>query len=178
MISLFSSEANSVISSPFISRSFVGSAVSKDVMYSVFFMFCVSDMPKPSMLPVTIAVKNKRLNHRTVDFFIVFILIEYEICRILSIFFNICKKKIERIFLKKKALLCAAPCPSGNREHGWEGKMFPVLLLSPYVRKNFSVFFILCKKRLILIYGVISNNAYSSDISRSIVRFALYDFPF
>ena len=128
MISLFSSEANSVISSPFISRSFVGSAVSNDVIYSVFFIFCVSDMPKPSMLPVTAAAMNKRLNHTTVDFFIAFILIEYEICRILSIFFNISKKNN----CKKKALLCAAPCPSGNREHGWEGKMFPVLLLSPY----------------------------------------------
>ena len=39
MISRFSSDANSVITSPFISRSFVGSAVSNSVMYSEFFIF-------------------------------------------------------------------------------------------------------------------------------------------
>ena len=33
-------------------------------------------------------------------------------------------------FKIKKARNRSEPCPSGNREHGWEGKMFPIYLLS------------------------------------------------
>ena len=93
MISRFSSEANSVMSSPFISRSFVGNAVSKDVMYSEFFILTVSESPGTSYGPKTIAAKNSAENQKIVDFRILFILIDYEICTVLSIFFNICKNK-------------------------------------------------------------------------------------
>lgn len=32
------------------------------------------------------------------------------------------------------------PCPSGIREHGWEGKMFPIYYISGYSPKIFNVF--------------------------------------
>ena len=69
MISRFSSEANSVINSPFISRSFVGRAVSKEVMYSDSIIFFVCDRESPKNTE-RIIVKRKNIETQiTVDFF-------------------------------------------------------------------------------------------------------------
>ena len=70
IISRFSSEANSVMSSPFMSSSFVGSAVSNVVMNSEFFMFWVSESPHPRKDPMNAAAKKRILNKMTVDFLI------------------------------------------------------------------------------------------------------------
>ena len=69
MISRFSSEANSVINSPFISRSFVGSAVSKEVMYSDSIIFFVCDRESPKNTERIIVKKKNIETQITVDFF-------------------------------------------------------------------------------------------------------------
>lgn len=51
---------------------------------------------------------------------------------------------MKRKFLKKKARYEPCQCPSGNREHGWEGNMLPVLLLSSIGAKILNKF----KKKL------------------------------
>ena len=75
MISRFSSEANSVINSPFISNNFVGNAVSNDVIYSEFITFLVSESPHPKATPNTIVERKRRLTNIIVDFLILFIFI-------------------------------------------------------------------------------------------------------
>lgn len=39
---------------------------------------------------------------------------------------------------KKKGTVKTVPCPSGNREHGWEGKMPPIFILSTIHPKIFN----------------------------------------
>ncbi len=38
----------------------------------------------------------------------------------------------------KKRPELVRPCPSGSREHGWEGKMLPTFILSTKYKKIFS----------------------------------------
>ena len=59
MISLFSSLANSVISSPFMSRSFVGKAVVNSVKFSVFMVFLVTASAFPRPAPASTEAKRR-----------------------------------------------------------------------------------------------------------------------
>ena len=61
MISRFSSEANSVITSPLMSKSLVGRAVSNSVIYSELIMFLVAARAAPSPAPVPKAHSKSRL---------------------------------------------------------------------------------------------------------------------
>ena len=58
IISRRSSLANSVISSPFMSKSLVGREVSKSVKFSVFIVFLVAASPAPRREPKTSAKKS------------------------------------------------------------------------------------------------------------------------
>lgn len=80
--------------------------------------------------------------------------------------------KKSRFGQKKRHGLRTVPCPSGNREHGWEGKMPPIYILSTTPPDFFNAN---NKKNCILIkylyFRIVTD--YSSRIMKSIEIFAL-----